>query len=317
MNTPISKMSLRRPKTVLHQFFRLITTDASTSSVTQPRPLYLDPHKWIGLPADRVFELHNLRVTNLGEKYVPNNDERRAILSTISSLKGGVPKLEYGYEIDNFKERIMNNTPLNLRGLPPKLSNKRVFDKGGSPHKERLKHQTNRLAAFEMPLLAKYRQPYTPAEPSNSPIQLTFQTDFTDSPNEFNSKVTLTVELKNLNLQEDQAKKFILLCDKKFDHSKQTMSFSSSRFPESTQNARWLVETFNTLLKESKDLTKNGFKDIPINKRQRKQDKVKCEFPEGWKRPQDAPVQRHQIVQSYIQSYKEKKDQEYLKSISP
>lgn len=317
MSSPVSRMSIRRPGAVVNQFLRLKHTDTATSAAAKPRPLYLDPHKWIGLPADRVFELHNLRVTNLGEKYVPNNDERRAILSTISSLKGGVPKLEYGYEIDNFKERIMNNTPLNLRGLPPKLSNKRVYDKGETPHKERLKYQIHRLAAFEMPLLAKYRQPYTPAEPTKSPIKLTFQTDFTDSPNEFNSKVTLSVNLEDLKLQEDQAKKFILLSDKKFDHTTQTMTFSSSRFPESTQNARWLVETFNALLKESKDLSKNDFKDIPINTRHRKQEKPTYEFPEGWKRPQDAPVQRHQIVQKYIQSYKEKKDKEYLKSISP
>lgn len=309
-------MSFRHSGLVLKQCTRLNST-AQNAKKADASALYLNPHKWVGLPADRVFELHNLRKTNLAEKYVPNNAERRAILSTVTSLKGGAPKLEYGYEIDNFKERVMNNTPSNLRGLPPKLSNQRVYDRGDLIHKERLKRETLRTAAFEMPLLAKYRQEYRPKETAQNPLKLTFQSDFSDSPNEFNSKVTLSVKLDDLNLKQDQQKKFILLSGKKFDQHSRTLEFSSIRFPESTQNARWLVETFNKLLKESKDLTKNDFKDIPINTKQHKPVKPVYAFPESWKRPQDAPMERHNVVQNYIQSYKEKKESEYIKSISP
>lgn len=315
MSATLTKASVRRPVELIRTLLRGQHT--ATEPVNElPRPLYLDPHKWIGLPADRVFELHNLRVTNLGEKYVPNNVERRAILSTIASLLGGKPKLEYGYEIDNFKERIMNNTPLKHKGLPPKLSNWRVFDKGETSHQMRLRVQSQRIAAFEMPLLAKYRQPYRPADRLKSPLQLTFQTDFSDTPNEYNAKVKLTVKLEDLQLDQRAAKRFILLSDKKFNHHTGIMTFSCARFPESAQNARWLVETFNTLLRECKN-PKNDFSDIPVNTCQRKAPKPTTEFPESWKKPEDAPVQRHQIVQSYIQSYKERKDSEYLKAMTP
>lgn len=312
----MSTVSMRRSNALVKQVFRQNSTTSSKNQSKALRPLYLDPHKWVGLPADRVFELHNLRVNNLGDKYVPNDDERRAILSTITSLKNGRPHLEYSYEIDHFKERLMNNTPSNLKGLPPRLSNIRVLDKGVSPHKERQMYQSYSLAAFEMPLLAKYRQPYVPAKELN-PVKLTFQTDFSDATNEFNSTVTLSVKLEDLKLQDAQAKKFILLSGEKFDYHTKTLTFSSKKFPESTQNARWLVETLNKLLKEAKDLTKNTFDDIPVNTHQGQPQKPTFEFPESWKRPQDAPVKRHNVVQNYVQSYKERMDQDFVQKLSP
>ena len=36
--------------------------------------------------------------------------KRTAILSTISSLVPNKPPLDYAFEIENFKERLMNNT---------------------------------------------------------------------------------------------------------------------------------------------------------------------------------------------------------------
>lgn len=311
----MKQTSIRCSNAVVRQMLRNQHTTAA-GSASKERPLFLDPHKWIGLPADRVFELHNLRVNNLGEKYNPCDDERKAILSTFKSLAAGKLPLEYGYELDNFKERIMNNTPSNLRGLPPKISNKRVFDKGETPHKELLKFQKYSLAAFEMPLLAKFRQPYVPPTKSE-PIKLTYRTDFSDNASEFNSKVTLSIKLKDLKLKDAEAKKFMLLADEKFNHNTKKLIFSSSKFPESTQNARWLVETLNTLVKESKDLTKNTFEDIPVNTRQSKAVKPKFNFPEEWKRPQDAPLKRHNIVQAYVQSYKEKMDKEFIHKLSP
>lgn len=281
------------------------------------QPLYLDPHKWVGLPADRVFELHELRKTALGEKYTPNDEERNAILATFESLKVPKPTLAYGYEIDNFKERVMNNTPSKLRGLPPKLSNVRVFDKGTTPHEQRKIDQINRVSAYEMPLLAKFRQEYKPQSASESPVQLTFNTDFTDKQNAHNRKVTLSVKLEDLALNEKQAKKFKLLSGNKFNHNTQKLGFSTDRYPDSTQNARWLVETFNKLLNESKDLTKNTFKDVPVDTRHSKPLRAIPVFPEEWKRPQDAPVEKHRVVRRLVEAVKEQKDQEYIKKLSP
>lgn len=281
------------------------------------QPLYLNPHKWQGLPADRVFELHELRKTALGDKYVPNDAERSAILSTFESLKVPKPTLAYGYEIDNFKERVMNNTPSRERGLPPKLSNIRVFDKGTTPHEQRKIEQTHRVGAYEMPLLAKFRQEYAPPTQKQAPIKLTFNTDFTDEENAHNRKVTLAVKIEDLDLNEKQQHKFKLLAGNKYNHNKQELKFSSARFSHSTQNARWLVETLNKLLKESKDLTQNTFDDVPVDTRHTKPWKQVPQFPEEWKRPQDAPVERHRIVHKLVESVKAQKDQAYIKKLTP
>lgn len=279
-------------------------------------PLYLNPHEWKGLPADRVFELHELRKTNLGDKYVPSDAERNAILATFEDLRAPSPVLTYGYELDNFKERYMNNTPSNLRGLPPKLSNVRVFDKGQTPHEKRKIEQVHRVSAYEMPLLAKYRQEYKPAPRTANPIRLTYNTDFSDETNSYNRKVTLEVRLQDLGLSEPQAHKFKVLAGNKFNHNKEILRFSSTRFAEATQNARFLVESFNRLLTEAKDLSKNTFEDLPVDKRHTKPTKKAPVFPESWKRPQDAPEQKHRVLRRLLDEVIAQKDQDYIVSVS-
>lgn len=278
--------------------------------------MYLNPHAWKGLPADRIFELHNLRQEALGEKYNPNDAERNAILSTFTSLTKQKPTLDYVYEIDNFKERHMNNTPVPMRGLPPKLSNIEVIDKGTSPHDRRRIEQLHRVSAYEMPLLAKYRQKYEPRSDKHEPIRLTFHSDLTDESTPYNRKVTLAVALDDLALQDKQQKKFKILAGNKFSHNKQVFKFSSDQFPDATQNARWLVETFNKLLAEAKDLTE-AFDDIPVDMRHTKLQKPKPAFPDAWRRPEDAPVARHKIIRKLVDDVKHKKDQQHIAQYSP
>ncbi|OBA21645.1 hypothetical protein METBIDRAFT_40809 [Metschnikowia bicuspidata var. bicuspidata NRRL YB-4993] len=279
--------------------------------------LYLNPHKWQGLPADRVFELHEMRKTALGEKYAPNDAERQAILATYAELKVASPALAYSYEIDNFAERVMNNTPVALRGLPKKYSNVPVLDKGATPHEKRRLEQLHRISAYEMPLLAKYRQPYTPQPAAQTPLKLKFTTDFSDESTAVNRSVALSVKLQHLGLTDRQATKFKLLAGDKFDHRSNTFRLSTDRYPESTQNARWLVETFNRLLRESKDLTKNTFDEVPLNNVRQSARRKAAVFPELWKRPQDAPVQKHRIVKECVDAVKQRMDAEYVKSLSP
>lgn len=281
------------------------------------QPLYLNPHKWAGLPADRIFELHEMRKTALGDKYVPNDAERLAILATFESLRAPKPVLTYGYELDNFKERVMNNTPSRLRGLPPKLSNIRVFDKGATPHEQRKIEQVHRVSAYEMPLLAKYRQAYQPRAAAETPLQFTFNTDFGDESNAANRKVALAVRLADLQLDQQQQRKFQLLAGNKYNHNTGVFRLATARFPEAMQNARWLAETFSRLLAEARDLTQNTFDDLPVDTRHTKAWKKVPEFPELWKRPQDAPVQRHRVVRTLVDAVKAKHDAEYVKSLTP
>lgn len=278
-------------------------------------PLYLNPHMWDGLPADRIFELHEMRRTTMGEKYVPDDAERYAILATFQALKSKGPKLSYVYEYDNFKERVMNNTPPLLQGLPPKLSNVEVINRGATPHEKRHVEQLHRVSAYEMPLLAKFRQPYVPS--TNTPLQFTFHTDFSDESTATNRKVTLAVQLEELQLEPAQAKKFMLLLGNKFDHNKRLFRLSTDRFPEATQNARWLAETFEKLLSESKDLLKNTFDEVPVDTRHTRARKTPPVFPDAWKRPQDAPEKKFQILKECVETIVQRKDQQYIKELSP
>lgn len=296
---------------------------SSTVTLKSEQPLYLNPHAWKGLPADRIFELHNLRKTVLGDKYVPNDEERNAILSTVTELgKKTKPELEYVYALDHFKEGHMNNTPVNLRGLPPQKTGIQVIKQGETSHKARKVEILNNISAFEMPLLAKYRQEYKPTSNTESPITLRFGDDFSNESTAFNRKVTLICEIQDLSLNEAQERKFKILSGQRFDHYKGELRITSSNYPEATQNAKWVVETFNKLLEASKDLT-DDFSDIPVDTRHTKAQlnirkvKPRFEYPEEWKRPEDAPVKKFKIVRKLVDDVMSKKDQEYLKEFSP
>ena len=52
--------------------------------------------------------------------------------------------LDYAFEIENFKERLMNNTPMQDRGKPQKLSNQYVINSGAVPHQRRRIEQLTR-----------------------------------------------------------------------------------------------------------------------------------------------------------------------------
>ncbi|CAK9438648.1 mitochondrial 37S ribosomal protein mS35 [Lodderomyces beijingensis] len=303
----------------------------STSTAAAPRngsvklnkespDLFLNPHAWKGLPADQIFQLHQIRKTYLGDAYNPTNEERTAILSTISSLANKGPALSYSFEIENFKERVMNNTPMKDRGKPQKLSNQPVLNTGEAPHHERRIENLTRIAAFEAPLLAKYRQEYKPQNKNKTPLRLIFNSDFTEqTSNKHNRKVTLLVKLKHLSLNEKQQHKFKILAGPRFHHGDGTFQLKCERYPEAAQNSTWLVDTFNKLLKEAKDISQETFEDIPLDKRHMKTltRKPHPVFPAEWKRPADAPVRRHEIVNRLVDLTTERKDQEELNRISP
>ena len=81
-----------------------------------------------------------------------------------------------------------------------------------------------------------------------------------------NRKVTLKVSLRDLNLNPKQQHKFKVLAGDKFNHDEDTFQLKSERYPEAAQNVNWLVDTFNKLLTEAKDLSKDDYSDIPLSK---------------------------------------------------
>ncbi|KAL7663998.1 Small ribosomal subunit protein mS35 [[Candida] zeylanoides] len=295
----------------------------SATARAAEQPMYLNPHAWKGLPADRIFELHEMRKTALGDKYVPNDDERNAILSTVTQLgKRANPELEYVYALDHFKERHMNNTPANLRGRPPQLTGIPVIKQGETPHLERKRQVLNTVSAFEMPLLAKFRQPYQPAEAHAAPLVLKYGDDFGNTDSVCNRKVSLKCAVKSLQLSEKQVRKLKVLAASRYDHARDEIRISSQHHAEAAQNARWLVETFGKLVAAAKDPA-DSLEDVPIDTRHtRAQLKIlnhrpRAQFPSHWKRPQDAPVEKFKVVRKLVERVKAKKDEEYTTAYTP
>lgn len=278
------------------------------------QPLYLNPHKWKGLPADQIFELHDLRRAALKDKYVPNDEERTAILSTFTLLIDAQRSLKYVYEIDHFREKLRNDEPVAQANAPPKLSNISVAGRGASLHEQRRNEQLHRVQAYEMPLLAQFRRPFVPPNPAERPVELTFFSDFADGAQ--NRKVQLSVKLGNLQLSPALQHKLKVIAGNKFCHNTQTLHFACTRFPGATQNARWLVERLNALVAEARDLT-DDFADIPVNTHNSVKLRKKPEFPKEWRRPEDAPRQPNALVQQLVSRVVQQKDREYIKSVSP
>lgn len=278
--------------------------------------MYLNPHTWKNLPADRIFELHKIRKEAMGDKYNPDDAERSAILSTVGALGASKPTLEYSYELDNFKERHMNNTPVNLRGLPPRRSNVNVIPRGATPHEIRQKEQFMRTLAYEVPLLAKFRQEYKPRPTKETPLSLRFHSDFSDESNAHNRKVTLQCQIGDLDLDAKQQHKLKVLAGNRFNHKNNSFKIACSQYPEAAQNARWLVDTFNRLLELARDLTED-FADVPLDTRHMHTKKPRPVFPEHWKRPQDAPVAKHAIVSRLVEQVTAQKDKLYIERFSP
>ncbi|KAI3403904.2 RSM24 [Candida oxycetoniae] len=299
-----------------------VTSRAASSTTKAKKPdLFLNPHAWKGLPADQIFQLHQMRKAYMGDAYNPTNEERTAILSTISSLSSNKPALDYSFEIENFKERVMNNTPMKERGKPQKLSNQFVINTGAAPHRERRIENLTRILAYETPLLAKYRQPYQPKSRKEAPIKLTFHSDFTEETSNKNNRVVkLSVELKDLGLNQEQEHKFKILAGGRFRYDTNSFHLKCERYPEAAQNANWLTTTFNRLLSEAKDLSKETFSDIPLDKRHMKIWSSKMDkpvFPESWKRVEDAPEKRHNIVNRLVELKAKVVDIKELQNLAP
>lgn len=262
--------------------------------------LYLEPSKWKGLPSESIFQLYRERIVKLGSNYKQCDAELEALLSTAEEtgvLQRDIRKIYHNGEkgaadiIGGSLQDSYSPRPFLFDELPSQAQDL------VAQHREQRFY--NRLAAYELPLLAQYRQPYRKQATKTHPIQYRFTTYLgEDHPNA--SKVVLRVKTQDLGLSAKEVHKFRLLARTRYDHLTDVFKMSTSKFPEAAQNARYLNDVFQRLLKESKDLT-DDFSDVPLdtrhtvakNLRKKRHDHV---FPEEWKRPEDAPKPKLDIV---------------------
>ena len=283
-------------------------TDATSSTVSSPSPteypLFMTPEKWKGLPPKRIIELYWERRTKLGGNYTRSQDELDALLTT-SDFSGISPvEIKKMYNNDNyFIGNSVVGKPALRYGLRPFQ-----FDELPSPALDVVEQYReirfyNRLAAYELPLLIQYRQTYKSPPRTTHPITYRYTTYVgEDHPN--SKRVTLSCRTQDLGLNEKQLHKFRLLARSRYDHTTDIFKMSSDKFPEATQNARYLHDVLQRLIKESKDL-EDDFSDIPLDTRHTTAKKLRKKtynytFPEEWKRPEDAPVKRINVADNVM-----------------
>lgn len=291
----------------------------STSVVRLSEELFQHPEKWQGLPPQEILELFQKRRSLLGAKFKPNDDELAA-LKTTSQHTGvdtrTIERLYYGGEPEAYH---LANERFEDDYLPPKFQYDEYPEQAQEiirDHREQREY--NRIAAYEMPHLVKYRQEYKP--PTNKPVTYKYTTHLGEEDFAANKKVSLTVKVSDLGLTPREAHKFKVIAGVRYDATKDTFKLASERFPEPLQNTRYLADTLTALIKESKDLT-DDFSDIPIDQRHvearlaKRKNQIKQrqtlhnDFPEEWKRPEDAPKKEKTVI-DYVQELAEKNKQQ-------
>lgn len=147
--------------------------------------------------------------------------------------------------------------------------------------------QYTRVAAWDMPLLAKYAKPFQ--LPSTSqPLRFRYTT-YMGETHPAENKVVVTFTTQDLatatSLSEQQRIKLIKLVGPRYNPDTDTVRMSSEKHAYAAQNKRYLGDLVNKLVAECKE-GQDSFEDVPLDFRHHKPKKVHT-FPENWKMTQE------------------------------
>ncbi|KAF5100716.1 hypothetical protein D0Z03_000758 [Geotrichum reessii] len=172
----------------------------------------------------------------------------------------------------------------------------------------RVLREYNRIAAYELPQLAQFASPYR-KRTDKQVVKLRYTT-YLGEPHPAESKVVASFKTKALkDLTETQRHKLRLLADTRYDHEEDIVKISGNAFPEAAQNVNYIGGIIRNLVEESKD-GKDTFADVPLRtshvearKRRNKSLYPQHKFPEAWKRPQDAPKPKEDVMTQLVEEY--------------
>lgn len=157
-----------------------------------------------------------------------------------------------------------------------------------------------RAAAYELPLLAQYRTAYR--KPTDSQ-NLRFKYNvFVNEDHPATAKVVLEFTPESTGLTDKALHKLKLLAGRRYDFDTNIIKISSAKFPDQSQNKRYLGQVYTKLLQSAKDPS-DDFSDVPLDPRpflKRKSHQKPLypnyKFPEEWKRPDLAPKPKEDIL---------------------
>ncbi|SCV04678.1 LAMI_0H18206g1_1 [Lachancea mirantina] len=263
--------------------------------------LYLKPNKWKGLKPEKIFQLYSERIFRLGTSYKPCHEELEALLSTsehTGSSPSAIKAVYYGGEQAANEILSKNESADDFRPKPF------MFDELPSQaqtlvQQHREQRFYNRLTAYELPLLAQYRQDYR--RPSNKTHPVTYRyTSYIGESHSNSRKVVMSVKTADLGLNAVQLHKLRLLAKTRYDAISDVLKISSDQYPEPFQNARYLSGRLSKLIEEARNL-EGDFSNVPLDTRHIAAKNLRRKghshiFPEEWKRPEDAPKEFVNVV---------------------
>ncbi|RJE23623.1 37S ribosomal protein Rsm24 [Aspergillus sclerotialis] len=138
-----------------------------------------------------------------------------------------------------------------------------------------------RIAAWDMPMLSKFAQPFT-LPPETHILRFRYTTYMGES-HPAEPKVVMELCSKDLTpkyLTEAQRLTFLKLVGPRYNPETDIVRMSCEKFPARAQNKRYLGDLINTLVKEAKE--GDSFADIPLDLRHHTPSKPKTPFPDSW-----------------------------------
>ncbi|KAF9927927.1 37S ribosomal protein S24, mitochondrial [Linnemannia zychae] len=141
-----------------------------------------------------------------------------------------------------------------------------------------------RITKYEIPKLKAFAKPFQ--APSNTQILRFRTTTYIGEPSHPAApKVVMTVDTKALPLTNAELHKFLLLVGSRYDPVKEQIKMSCEKFQDRSQNFKWLSDTLDKLINESKK-DPESVSDVPLDLRYAaKHIKPKVRFPKEWNRP--------------------------------
>lgn len=265
-------------------------------SENELRPLLVAAQE-LGIPEKNIRDIYN------------NTD-----LKTETQNVSTTPGADSGFEPGSKREEAFLINNVRLAQPMNKAHRPYVYDDISSLghlqlNNHRLQRQYNRIAAYELPQLAEFATPFR--QRTDKQVVKMRYTTYMGETHPAESKVVATFKTSQLkDLTPEQLHKLRLLAGTRYDPEQDEVKISCNSFPEAAQNATYIGTLLRNLLTESTDPKGDSFADIPLRtshvaarKRRNKSLYPQHEFPEAWKRPQDAPKPKSDVFTELAKQY--------------
>ncbi|CAN6648112.1 small ribosomal subunit protein mS35 [Trichomonascus vanleenenianus] len=260
----------KSPQDILSQGFKQMESPKYTRSKENLEPL-VRAGKQLGISESEISELYyNVQV---GQKpFAEMAPEQKAELFNESAKGLEPPQLDEPFRYDD---------------LPP-LGHLQM-------HEHRVQREYVRIAAYDLPQLTKYIQPYKPYAKKKEIVKFKYTT-YMGEEHAAERKVVATLKTAELDELSDAEKhKLRVLAGARYNAGTDELKISAARYPTQAQNKRFIGEVLRDLIAAARDQS-DSMADVPLDTRHiepklRRNKPIYRDFPfpKEWARPEDAP----------------------------